>query len=287
MVIKENKSLEIYREKIKDFEPLSSEEETKLIKKVQKGNKAAKKRMLEANLKFVYKVAHTYKNQGIPFEDLISAGNLGLIDALNKFDGNKNFKFISYAIWWIRRSILMLLADQSRPVKYPPWYTRFVWQTRALVEELETKRKTSNVYGEVATILDKEKKIKITPKKVEKAMSVQDNRMSFDRPTQAVPYQNFCDTYYDPDQSLADNFAEKNSEKEMLYRALDKLKPRERKMIVLRYGLEGSRSFKLLEIAIEYTLTRERVRQIITRAEAKLRDHIKTERMITLKKGWQ
>lgn len=264
---RESMSLDKYLSDISKIDMLTPEEETILAKKVREGDEAAFDRMVNANLRFVVSVAKQYQNQGLTLSDLINEGNVGLMKACTRFDETKGFKFISYAVWWIRQSILQAIVEHSRLVRLPlnkvSAYNKVNKSYQRFLQEFEREPSTE----ELADMLD------ITPGEVTNVLKGGNRHVSFDAPVGGDEGDStILDLFQSEDNAMPDNELMENSLNVELEAGLQALNSRERKVLVAYFGLnEQGRSLTLEEIGDLYGLTRERVRQIKERAIRRLR----------------
>ena len=261
---RESESLDRYLQEIGHEDLVSVEEEVELAQKIKKGDKKALEKLTKANLRFVVSVAKQYQNQGLSLPDLINEGNLGLIKAAQKFDETRGFKFISYAVWWIRQSILQALAEQSRIVRLPLNQVGSVNKINRLVNSFEQKNERRPSVEEIAEHID------LSEDKIKEAMKVNTRHISVDAPFQDGKDNNLLDVLPDQDAPDADRVLVLESLREEIGRALDTLNERERNVIEAFFGL-GQAEMTLEEIGDKYGLTRERVRQIKEKAIRRLR----------------
>lgn len=269
ITIREAASLDKYLREIGRIKLLISEDEEELSRKVKKGDRAALETLVKANLRFVVSVAKQYQNQGLTLSDLISEGNLGLIKAAELFDETRGFKFISYAVWWIRQSILQALAEQSRIVKLPVNKLSTINKINKTFIQLEQDFQREPTAKEIADVLD------IQHIFVEEALNSTNYPVSMDAPI--VDEEN-GETYLydtlaineipDPDSSLIDSSLKKEIE-----RTLGTLKTREAEILRYTFGLNGMPTHTLEEIGKKLDITHERVRQIKERALKKLKNN--------------
>ena len=261
---RESESLDRYLQEIGHEDLVSVEEEVILAQKIKKGDKEALEKLTKANLRFVVSVAKQYQNQGLSLPDLINEGNLGLIKAAQKFDETRGFKFISYAVWWIRQSILQALAEQSRIVRLPLNQVGSVNKINRLVNSFEQENERRPSVEEIAEHID------LSEEKIEEAMKVNTRHISVDAPFQDGEDNNLLDVLPDQDAPDTDRVLVLESLREEIGRALDTLNERERNVIEAFFGL-GQAEMTLEEIGDKYGLTRERVRQIKEKAIRRLR----------------
>lgn len=264
-------SIEKYLEEIGGYSPLSPEEEIYLARRIKKGDDIALDKLVKANLRFVISVAKEYQGQGLPLQDLISEGNLGLIKAAQRFDETRGFKFISYAVWWIRQSILQALAEQSRVVRLPLNRVGAINKVGRALEELEKE------YGREPSMDEIADKMAMTSFEVADVLKTSARHLSLDEPFKEDDGNSLLDViesdrYKPPDGSLMQESLRVEVEK-----VLATLKPREAEIIRLYFGLEGDRPLTLEEIGEYFKLTRERVRQIKEKALRRLRHRSRLE----------
>jgi RNA polymerase primary sigma factor len=265
---RESKSLDQYFTEIGRVNLLTAEEEVNLAIKIRKGDENARNRLINANLRFVVSVAKQYQNQGLSLSDLINEGNLGLIRATYKFDETRGFKFISYAVWWIRQGVTQAIADQSRIVRLP---LNIVGDLRKIHKafknfEQEYDRKPTN--EELAGILD------MTIDAVTYALRASGSHISVDAPFKNGEgnEKNLLDVLSDDSQPKPDANLTKESLSKEIELMLSILTEREAKIITMIFGIGGDHKATLEEIGNSFHLTRERVRQIKEKALKKLRD---------------
>ncbi len=264
-------SIEKYLEEIGGFSPLPPSEEIELTQRIRKGESTALDKLVKANLRFVISVAKEYQGQGLPLQDLISEGNLGLIKAAQRFDETRGFKFISYAVWWIRQSILQALAEQSRVVRLPLNRVGAINKVGRVLEKLEKR------YGREPSMQEVADTMEMTDYEVADVMKTSARHLSLDEPFKEEEGNNLLDVlesdrYAPPDDSLM-----QESLKEEIDKVLVTLKPREAEIICLYFGLEGDRPLTLEEIGEYFKLTRERVRQIKEKALRRMRHRSRLE----------
>jgi RNA polymerase primary sigma factor len=257
-------SLDKYLQEIGRVELISPDEEVVLARKIKSGDSEALKKLVKANLRFVVSVAKQYQNQGIGLPDLINEGNLGLMKAAQRFDETRGFKFISYAVWWIRQAILQALAEQSRIVRLPVNKIGSINRINRTFARLEQIYEREPSPQEIAEMLD------MFPEDVKEALKTNGRTLSMDAPIS----QEEENTMYDLIQSTDTPSPDKNLINESLSyeieRALNTLSSRESKVLKLYFGLGMKHPFTLEEIGEELTLTRERVRQIKEKAIKKI-----------------
>tara|TARA_B100000530_G_scaffold331379_1_gene276028 strand:+ start:164 stop:1018 length:855 start_codon:yes stop_codon:yes gene_type:complete len=260
-----NRSLSRYLEEIGDFEPLKPDREVELAIKIKQGNHTALEELVKANLRFVVSVAKDYQGQGLPLTDLINEGNLGLIKAAGRFDETRGFKFISYAVWWIRQSILQALAEHSRIVRLPLNRVGTISKITKTVEKLEAEIERSPNEKEIG------RQLNMTPDEVIDAMRISRRHQSLNAPFRDGDKNSLIDIIKDENQLEPDTPLMNDSLKDEIRNSLDTLKDRERMVIKMYFGIERDYALTLNEIGEEFNLTRERVRQIKEKAIRRLR----------------
>lgn len=251
----ENTSLSLYLKEIEKIPLLDRDEEYKLAVMAKKGDSYARNRLVESNLRFVVSIAKQYQNRGLPLSDLISEGNIGLLTAMDKFEPEKGYHFISYAVWWIRQSILKAIGEKSRMIRLP------MNRTADLVQILQAKTNLEeNGYND-ASIEDIAAECGMTKDQVLEVMQMSREVSSLDAPVGAEEDSSFGD-FIESDFQKPDEVVMDEALKESVKRILDTLPERERGIIALRFGLEGKKPMSLKEVGELYNLTKERIRQI-------------------------
>lgn len=267
---READSLEKYLQEIGHEQLLSLEEEVELAQKIRKGDRKALDKLTKANLRFVVSVAKQYQNQGLSLSDLINEGNLGLIKAAERFDETRGFKFISYAVWWIRQSILQALAEQSRIVRLPLNQVGSVNKINNVLNKFEQENQRRPSVDEIA------EKIDLPEDKIIDAMKINGKHISVDAPFGEADGNCLLDVLPNTDTPMADKQLAMESLREEISRALMTLNERERNIIEAFYGINQP-EMTMEEIGIKYGLTRERVRQIKEKTIRKLRQNSKNK----------
>ncbi|MFB6319291.1 MULTISPECIES: RNA polymerase sigma factor RpoD/SigA [unclassified Saccharicrinis] len=263
---REEISIDKYLLEVSKIDLLTPDEEVALIKKVRAGDKQAFDRLINSNLRFVVSVAKQYQNQGLSFPDLINEGNIGLIKAAERFDETRGFKFISYAVWWIRQSILQALAEQARIVRLPLNKIGSINKVNATYNHLEQTLQREPTAVEIAKELD------LPVKDVQQALSSFKRHVSMDAPISNDEEKGtLYDVFLNNDTKSPDDDLEMESLKTEIANSLASLHPREIEILKLFYGLEGESAKSLEEIGKIVGLTKERVRQIRERALKKLK----------------
>ncbi len=258
-------ALHRYLEDVASSQPLSSKEEVALAQRIKKGDLKARATLVEANLRFVITVARDYQNQGVPLVDLISSGNLGLITAAERFDETKGFKFISYAVWWIRQSILQTLAEHSRIVRLP---LNRVDLLRRISRYTNTRQQETTIRPQEEEIADE---LGLTVEQVMDTLASGQRILSLDATLGEGEDNSLLEIMPDATQESPDTMAMRNSLEHEIESALETLDEREQQVIRLYFGIGGNRELTLEEIGSQFRLTRERVRQIKEKALRKLR----------------
>ena len=267
---RESESLDKYLQEIGKEELLSTDEEVELAQRIRKGDHKALERLTKANLRFVVSVAKQYQNQGLSLPDLINEGNLGLIKAAEKFDETRGFKFISYAVWWIRQSILQAIAEQSRIVRLPLNQVGAVNKINREANRFEQEHERRPSTEELA------EKIDLPEEKIDDALHVSGHHVSVDAPFVDGEDNSLLDVLVNDDAPMADRQLVLESLRAEIANALQTLNDRERKVIEAFFGINQP-EMTLEEIGTKYGLTRERVRQIKEKAIRRLRSNTKNK----------
>ena len=262
---RESQSLDKYLQEIGKVDLLTPDEEVELAKRIREGDQMALEKLTKANLRFVVSVAKQYQNQGLSLGDLINEGNLGLIKAAQRFDETRGFKFISYAVWWIRQSILQALAEQSRIVRLPLNRVGSLNKISKTFSELEQRFEREPSPDELADVLD------VTTSEVVDTMKISGRHVSMDAPFVQGEENSLLDVLENDSEETPDNELMNDSLRREVQRALSTLTQREADVITLYFGLNGEHSMTLEEIGEKFNLTRERVRQIKEKAIRRLR----------------
>lgn len=261
---RESASLDKYLQEIGREDLITVEEEVELAQRIRQGDQAALEKLTRANLRFVVSVAKQYQNQGLSLPDLINEGNLGLIKAARKFDETRGFKFISYAVWWIRQSILQALAEQSRIVRLPLNQVGSLNKINKAISKFEQDFQRKPSSEELSEILD------IDVDKISESVSVNGRHTSLDAPFSDSEDNSLMDVLTDADAPNTDSSLNQESLSVEVDRALSQLSPRERDILKMFFGI-GGQEMTLEEIALKFDLTRERVRQIKEKAIRRLK----------------
>ena len=267
---RESAALERYLQEIGKEEMVTAEEEVELAQRIKKGDQKALERLTKANLRFVVSVAKQYQNQGLGLADLINEGNMGLIKAAERFDETRGFKFISYAVWWIRQSILQAIAEQSRIVRLPLNQVGSVAKVNRVLSKFQQENERRPSVDEISERID------LPEDKIDDALRAQNKHISMDAPIYEGEDGNMLDTMVNDDSPMADYQLLKESLKEEIHSALNGLSDREKSVIEAFYGIRMP-EMTLDEIGSKYGLTRERVRQIKEKAIRRLRNNTYNE----------
>ncbi|HEX7413406.1 MAG TPA: RNA polymerase sigma factor RpoD/SigA [Bacteroidia bacterium] len=263
---RENASLDKYLQEIGRVELITAEEEVELARKIKQGNEGALNKLVKSNLRFVVSVSKQYQNQGLSLPDLINEGNLGLIKAGQRFDETRGFKFISYAVWWIRQSILQALAEQSRIVRLPLNKIGAINKINKAYSKLEQQLEREPTADEVAVTID------IMPQDVFETLKNSGRHVSMDAPLSTnEDTGSLYDVMEEKDSLSPDKELLVGSLRQEIERTLNTLTIREADVIRLYFGLAGNQSLTLEEIGDNFSLTRERVRQIKEKAIRRLK----------------
>jgi RNA polymerase primary sigma factor len=271
--ISEESSLARYFKKIGKNKPLSFEEEADLAVRIRNGERKALETLVKANLRFVVSVSRNYQNQGLPLSDLISEGNLGLIRAAKRFDEKKNFKFISYAVWWIRQAILQSLADQSRIIRLPLNRVGTIHRIAKTQIRLEQKYRRPANAEEIA------RELSLDEDDVRETLKIGNTHLSLDAPLQYGADSKMIDVLHDDNQERTDDGAMDISLREEIEKTLDTLSKREKEVVKLYFGIGKETSHTLEEIGLHFNITRERVRQIKEKSLRRLRHYSRSKRL--------
>ncbi|MGQ8336897.1 sigma-70 family RNA polymerase sigma factor [Sunxiuqinia sp. A32] len=264
---RETLSLDKYLHEIGKVDLLSADKEVELAKRIKKGDREALEELIKANLRFVVSVSKQYQNQGLSLPDLINEGNLGLIKAAQRFDETRGFKFISYAVWWIRQSILQALAEQARIVRLPLNKIGSINKINRTFSQLEQEYQREPTPEEVAKILE------TTTEMVEDSMKVSSHHVSMDAPLKDEDGNSLYDVLLNDESPSPDNGLIDSSLRKEIERTLSTLGERESEIIKYYFGLNGYRQHTLEEIGDVFGLTRERVRQIKEKSIKKLKNN--------------
>jgi RNA polymerase primary sigma factor len=270
-----DETLAIYLKNISKHRTLNTHEEAKTAQRIRKGDRSAFEKLVKCNLRFVVLVCRNYRNQGLPLSDLINEGNLGLMRAAKRFNEKKNFKFISYAVWWIRQAILQALAEQSRIIKLPLNRVSTIYRIGKAQNDLEQRFGRQPNSDEIASELN------LKAKDVLEAMKIGNSHMSLDTPIGQDQEEDskLIDLIHDEDQVLPDERALKSLLHHEIEDILSNLTDREKKVIKLYFGIGEDTSHTLEEIGGHFNLTRERIRQIKDKALRRLKSPMNMARL--------
>ncbi|MFL5923069.1 MAG: RNA polymerase sigma factor RpoD/SigA [Gaiellaceae bacterium] len=258
-------ALRLFLKDIGKVDLLTAAQEVELAKRIERGEHRAKQEMVEANLRLVVSIAKRYRNQGLPFLDLIQEGTIGLVRAAEKFDHRKGFKFSTYATWWIRQAVARALADKARTIRMP------VHIVEKLNKIVRSERKLRAELGREPTSGEIAKDVELTTDEVEQIRRSSQAPVSLEKPVGDEEESEFGHFLTDENEPLPDEVAEVEMRKATLQRVLDTLSARERRVLELRYGLNGEHPRTLDEVGKTFNVTRERIRQIENQSLKKLR----------------
>ncbi len=267
------KSLDKYLQDICSEELLTPEQEVQLAQRIRQGDQAALERLTKANLRFVVSVAKQYQNQGLSLPDLINEGNVGLIKAAKRFDETRGFKFISYAVWWIRQSILQAIAENSRIVRLPSNQLGALNKLKKEISKLEQQLERPPSEEELAEMLD------IPEDKIKAIMGISGRHVSIDAPLASDEDVNFVDVLPNEDTPPTDDKLMQESLSQEIERSLATLTEYEREVIKMYFGIGLPHPLSLDEIAMKFNLTRERVRQIKEKGIKRLKSSSKSKHL--------
>ncbi len=257
--------VQLYLKEIGKIPLLTAEEEMELGRRIQQGDEEAKKRLAEANLRLVVSIAKRYANRGLPLLDLIQEGNIGLMKALERYDGSKGFRFSTYSTWWIRQAVVRAIADQSRPIRIPvhmvETINKLTRTRRAMTQELEREPTTEELA----------KRLGVTVEKVNEIRQYALETVSLETPVGDEDDTHLRDFIKDEQTAMPLDETTLTLMREQLQEVLDTLSPREREILSLRHGLDDGKIRTLEEVGQMFHITRERVRQIEAKALRKLR----------------
>ncbi len=266
-----NRALGNYLAEISKFEPLDPRKEIELTQRIKKGDRRAGEELIVSNLRFVVSVAKKFQGQGRPLEDLISEGNLGLIKAAERFDETRGFKFISYAVWWVRQAILQSLSEHSRMIRVPLNRQGDITKVARAAEALEQQLERQPLVEEIARHVDKQ------PHEVANTLQFRQRHQSLDMPFSDSESNSLMNIIPDHDAPEPDDGMGEFSLKEDIKLALGSLKDRERDVLKMYFGIDQEYALTLNEIGEEFNLTRERVRQIKEKALCRLQHRSRSE----------
>lgn len=264
-------AIRAYLNRIKDIPLLTAKEEKELARKIKKGDRRAKKKLIEANLKLVINIAKRYTRLGLPLMDLIAEGNLGLMKAVERFDGRKGFRFSTYAAWWIRQAIIRAIIDQARTIRIPVYLTEMIFRIEKTKEELRQK-----LHRE-PTIAELSKKLKLSAKKIRKVLNLISKTSSLETPIGEEKDSEFGDLIKD-EKNVTTKEIDRFIKRQELLEFMEGLGEREKEVLDLRFGLKDGRLYTLQEISDSMHISRERIRQIEEKALKKLKKLMEEEK---------
>lgn len=257
--------LSMYLKEINRIPLMTRDEENEVARKAALGDPAARKRLIEANLRFVVNVAKKYQNQGLPLIDLINEGNIGLMNAIEKYDVDRGYHFISYAVWWIKQAILKAICEKSRTVRLP------LNRANELLQIQKAQRELMHKTGEEPTMEEIGDMTQMDPKLVGDLLSISKEMVSLDSPVFGDPSNSSVGDFIEDNYRSADEYLIERSLREDINEALATLTQKEREIVEMRYGLNGAIPMSLKEIGELYNLTKERIRQIEKKALERLK----------------
>jgi RNA polymerase primary sigma factor len=258
-------ALQLFLKDVGKVDLLTAAQEVGLAKRIERGDHRAKQEMVEANLRLVVSIAKRYRNQGLPFLDLIQEGTIGLVRAAEKFDYRKGFKFSTYATWWIRQAVARALADKARTIRMPVHVVEKLNKIVRSERKLRAELGREPIAAEIARDLD------LTPDEVDQIRRTAQSPVSLEKPVGDEEESEFGHFITDESVPLPEEVAEVTLRKETLEKILSQLSQRERKVLELRYGLNGEHPRTLDEVGRAFNVTRERIRQIENQSLKKLR----------------
>jgi len=271
---RDNTSFEKYLQDISKEQMITPDQEVELAQQIKAGSKDALDKLVKANLRFVVSVAKQYQNQGLSLQDLINEGNLGLIKAAKRFDETRGFKFISYAVWWIRQSISHAIADQSRIVRLPVNQLGAVNRIKKEIARLE------QIYNRPPTIEEISEVVDLAPDKINEIVKIASRHISMDAPINTEDDTNFIDTFISEDITRTDSILLKESLEAEINETLNTLDPQERDLICMFFGIGQLHEYTLDEISERFSITKEGVRQMKEKALKKLKKCNNSKRLM-------
>jgi RNA polymerase primary sigma factor len=271
--LRDENTLGLYLKEISKSKALDPLEEAELAHKIRQGDRKSLNKLIKANLKFVVSVCKNYQNQGLPLSDLINEGNLGLIRAAKRFDETKHFKFISYAVWWVRQAILQSLAEHSRIIKLPPNRVGTIHKLGKSVASLEQK------LGRIPTLNELSKSLNIKKEDINDVLKISNPYMSLDAPIQKGEDSKLMDVLKDETMESPEEVVMKNALRKEILKILGTLDKKEKEVVKLYFGIGVDTSYTLEEIGHKFSLTRERVRQIKEKAIKRLKHSSRSKKL--------
>lgn len=271
---KDDEVIDYYLNEIKKIPLLTPSEELELAKKAKNGDISAKEKIVKSNLRFVITIAKKYQNHGLDLEDLISEGNIGLLIAIEKFEPSKGYKFISYAVWWIRQSILRAISDKGRMIRIPVNKTLEITKIKKAFNCVYKTKSEHNEFEQVAKMLN------LSDSYVKEMFHISGDMISLDQEIDSSDSSaTMIDFIEDKINPRPEDECLNNSLKDELDKAMSSLKPVERRVLRMRYGLDGEKEMSLQEIGDRFNLTKERIRQIEKKAIVRMQHPVRKNRL--------
>ena len=271
---KDDEVIDYYLNEIKKIPLLTPSEELELEKKAKNGDISAKEKIVKSNLRFVITIAKKYQNHGLDLEDLISEGNIGLLIAIEKFEPSKGYKFISYAVWWIRQSILRAISDKGRMIRIPVNKTLEITKIKKAFNCVYKTKSEHNEFEQVAKMLN------LSDSYVKEMLHISGDMISLDQEIDSSDSSaTMIDFIEDKINPRPEDECLNNSLKDELDKAMSSLKPVERRVLRMRYGLDGEKEMSLQEIGDRFNLTKERIRQIEKKAIVRMQHPVRKNRL--------
>ena len=271
---KDDEVIDYYLNEIKKIPLLTPSEELELAKKAKNGDISAKEKIVKSNLRFVITIAKKYQNHGLDLEDLISEGNIGLLIAIEKFEPSKGYKFISYAVWWIRQSILRAISDKGRMIRIPVNKTLEITKIKKAFNCVYKTKSEHNEFEQVAKMLN------LSDSYVKEMLHISADMISLDQEIDSSDSSaTMIDFIEDKINPRPEDECLNNSLKDELDKAMSSLKPVERRVLRMRYGLDGEKEMSLQEIGDRFNLTKERIRQIEKKAIVRMQHPVRKNRL--------
>ena len=271
---KDDEVIDYYLNEIKKIPLLTPSEELELAKKAKNGDISAKEKIVKSTLRFVITIAKKYQNHGLDLEDLISEGNIGLLIAIEKFEPSKGYKFISYAVWWIRQSILRAISDKGRMIRIPVNKTLEITKIKKAFNCVYKTKSEHNEFEQVAKMLN------LSDSYVKEMLHISGDMISLDQEIDSSDSSaTMIDFIEDKINPRPEDECLNNSLKDELDKAMSSLKPVERRVLRMRYGLDGEKEMSLQEIGDRFNLTKERIRQIEKKAIVRMQHPVRKNRL--------